>query len=195
MNGPLSLGASRLRRRIAAFCRALPLALLGAVACAPRIGDKCSLSTDCSANGDRLCDTTQPGGYCTIFNCEPDGCPEEAVCVVFNEGTCPGVAQDVRFQRTFCMDLCRSSNDCRSGYTCLDTTNDPDTKVVDLNPARRTICTVTPAPKPATDAGPPALCYPPDASFPPPTTSGGQDSGGEASGAEATSAGDETSAD
>src|SRR5258705_13828561 len=52
-----------------------------AVGCSPKIGDKCSVSTDCSVQGDRLCDPTQPGGYCTVFNCEPDRCPDESVCV------------------------------------------------------------------------------------------------------------------
>jgi len=53
------------------------------VACQPEIGDECQISTDCSAAGDRLCATDQPDGYCTIFNCEPGTCPEEAVCVGF----------------------------------------------------------------------------------------------------------------
>jgi hypothetical protein len=53
-------------------------------ACKPNIGDDCQISTDCSAAGDRLCDITAPGGYCTIFNCEPGTCPEdESLCVEF----------------------------------------------------------------------------------------------------------------
>jgi len=144
--------------------------------CAPKIGDHCSISTDCSANGDRLCDTTQPGGYCTIFNCEPNGCPEEAVCVAFNEKSCPDLgngqstAQAVRFQRTFCMATCSSNGDCRGGYICLDTSHDPARKVVDQNPSSLRICTVAPAvtlpeASPPPDAPPPAVCLPTDASF------------------------------
>ena len=36
---------------------ALALGLLSVAGCAPEIGDKCSVSTDCSVNGDRICDT------------------------------------------------------------------------------------------------------------------------------------------
>ena len=62
----------------------LTMALFATVlGCSPKIGDECATALDCSALGDRLCDTTQPGGYCTIFNCEPDTCPEEAACVAF----------------------------------------------------------------------------------------------------------------
>src|SRR5215470_2614389 len=128
------------------------LGCLGIVSgCSPKIGDKCTVSTDCSAQGDRLCDPTQPGGYCTIFNCEPNGCPDEAVCVAFNEPSCSSPAIAMRFQRTFCMFVCKSNDDCRSGYTCLDTANDPARQVVDQNPQSTKICTVvssTPAPAP-----------------------------------------------
>ncbi|HMR78024.1 MAG TPA: hypothetical protein PKD61_23100, partial [Polyangiaceae bacterium] len=62
----------------------LVLALVcGLYGCKPEIGDECSVSTDCSNAGERLCDTTLPGGYCTIFNCEPGTCPDEAGCVAF----------------------------------------------------------------------------------------------------------------
>ncbi len=98
---------------------------LGAFGCNPKIGDSCSVSTDCSATGDRLCDTTEPGGYCTIFNCEPGTCPSEAVCVAFH--TDPSPAQGCRdpqgtsrFERSFCMFNCSSDSDCRSGYSCID---------------------------------------------------------------------------
>jgi hypothetical protein len=156
---------------------------LGLVAgCAPKIGDHCSISTDCSANGDRLCDTTQPGGYCTVFNCEPNGCPDESVCVAFNEKSCPdpshglATAQAVRFQRTFCMATCSSDGDCRGGYTCLDTSLDPARRVIDQNPSSLRICTVPPALM-STDAGspadapPPAVCSPSDATFSSPEAS------------------------
>jgi hypothetical protein len=177
----------------------LPLFCL-IVGCAPKIGDHCSISTDCSANGDRLCDTTQPGGYCTIFNCEPNSCPEEAVCVAFNEKSCPdttpaagdaGVAnsvQSVRFQRTFCMLTCNGDGDCRSGYVCLDTSSDPARQVVDINPSSVRICTVPPLASSAGDAQPPvatpvpAVCLPPDASFEPwESTEGGSSSTPESS--------------
>ena len=65
--------------------RTLLLALLSAlsVACGHKIGDECQTSVDCSQGGERLCDITQPGGYCTVFNCEPDTCPEESACIAF----------------------------------------------------------------------------------------------------------------
>jgi hypothetical protein len=103
------------------------LAMLG-VGCKAKIGDKCTLSTDCSVTGDRLCDTSQPDGYCTIFNCEPGRCPDEAICVAFREvadGTqvaCQDPQRWARFERSFCMRTCSSNSDCRDGYTCADET-------------------------------------------------------------------------
>jgi hypothetical protein len=67
--------------------RILPIAgLLGLTslaACGRSIGDSCTTNTDCSPNGDRLCDISQPGGYCTIDGCDTTSCPSEAVCVRF----------------------------------------------------------------------------------------------------------------
>ncbi len=83
-------------------------------------------SVDCSAQGDRLCDTSQPEGYCTIFSCEPDTCPEDTLCVGFGAELPPSCeAPDAadprwpRFERTFCMSLCETDEDCRDGYQCL----------------------------------------------------------------------------
>jgi len=101
----------------------LPLAVL-LLGCPPKIGKKCNISTDCSQLGDRLCDTNQPDGYCTIFNCEPDTCPE-SICVGFDPNLDPACksADDGRwpsFQRTFCMKACSEDSDCRDGYECID---------------------------------------------------------------------------
>lgn len=99
-------------------------------ACAPKIGDSCNNSNDCSANGDRLCDTTQPGGYCTIFNCDPTNCPfDESLCVAFNNvvstvGICPDPHRPSPYARTFCMARCKKSSDCRAGYECTDLTEE-----------------------------------------------------------------------
>ena len=99
------------------------LALLG---CQPSIGDKCVLSTDCSTRGDRLCDTTQPNGYCTQFNCRGDDCPTEAVCVLFS-GAVTGCPTDdrrapPRTGRSMCLFACQTDSDCRTGegYICAD---------------------------------------------------------------------------
>lgn len=96
------------------------LALIG---CKPEIGDECSVSTDCSNVGDRLCDTTQPGGYCTIFNCEPGTCPEEAVCIAFynsDSRVCQDPQDEARLRRTYCLRSCDGDGDCRGGYSCED---------------------------------------------------------------------------
>ena len=42
------------------------------------IGDECTTSVDCSPEGDRMCDIAQRGGYCTIRDCTPDSCPDDA---------------------------------------------------------------------------------------------------------------------
>lgn len=105
---------------------AVPL-LAGALAlgCTPKIGDECSVSTNCSATGDRLCDTTQPGGYCTLFNCEPGTCPADSVCINFGTTLAAGPGctpsqGNSPYQRSFCMANCSGTSDCRPGYECLD---------------------------------------------------------------------------
>jgi hypothetical protein len=65
------------------------------------------------------------GGYCTVFDCEPGSCPDEAACVLF--GLSPSTAPECRNesgnnppQRSFCMKKCDNSSDCRTedGYVC-----------------------------------------------------------------------------
>lgn len=96
------------------------------VGCKPQVGDDCKVSRDCSAAGDRLCDITAPGGYCTIFNCEPNSCPEdESLCVQFGATRSPlcvdePLAAPSPYARTFCMATCDDDGDCRSGYVCED---------------------------------------------------------------------------
>jgi hypothetical protein len=144
------------------------LAVLGSVGCKPKIGEDCATSTDCSLSGDRLCDITQPGGYCTVFNCEPNQCPADSACVAFSEGTCSTAS--TRFRRTFCMRTCEDDDDCRGGnYRCLDFTRDPSRRIVDTNSSAR-ICAVpstTSAPFGGADGGviDPPVCFPSDASF------------------------------
>jgi hypothetical protein len=84
-----------------------------AMGCSPRLGDGCASATNCSVNGDRACDTTQPGGYCTVFDCTADACPDDAVCVRFQP-------DPVRLSRNICMRRCQGDGDCRvnEGYTC-----------------------------------------------------------------------------
>ncbi len=80
---------------------------------------------DCSQAGDRLCDITQPGGYCTVYNCEPGACPSESACVAFDAQLSPlAECRDFnglsRFERSFCMLNCDSDSECRAGYVCAD---------------------------------------------------------------------------
>ena len=140
---------------------ALPLSAL-LFGCAPKIGKSCSLSTDCSQLGDRLCDTNQPEGYCTIFNCEPDTCPDSA-CVGFYAKLIPscGSATDdrtPRFERTFCMASCKSDGDCRDGYQCVKP-EDRAAEIVDAKNASG-----------VPDTGS-KVCMPPEAPDPMTTTS------------------------
>jgi hypothetical protein len=58
-------------------------ALATLAACGRSIGDQCSTNTDCSANGDRTCDLSQPAGYCTIEGCDATSCPSDSICVRF----------------------------------------------------------------------------------------------------------------
>jgi hypothetical protein len=107
--------------------QAVLLVLLGLAAfgCTPKIGDSCTVSTNCSASGDRLCDITEPGGYCTIFNCEPDGCPADSACINFGTelssvNLCQSSQGNSPYQRSFCMATCSVDGDCRGGYQCID---------------------------------------------------------------------------
>ena len=73
--------------------------------CAPQVGDACSSNLDCGAQV--TCDLSQPGGYCTVQNCLSGSCPDESVCVEFDNG------------ENWCMAMCDSTGDCRDDYQCL----------------------------------------------------------------------------
>ncbi len=112
---------------------AFAIAVLGAVAgCKPEVGDECTISTDCSITGDRLCDTSQPGGYCTIFNCDATSCPEESVCVEFHPSS-------TRFARRFCVRVCDAPSECRPGYVCVAPT-ERDGVVISSDPQSGKVC-------------------------------------------------------
>lgn len=104
-SAPLTMKRTRL---------ALPLGLLlASLGCQKVIGDSCTISSDCSFQGDRFCDTSQPEGYCTIVQCDPDTCPDEAVCVAFD-------AHVSRLTRRYCMAGCEADEDCRTPlYRCV----------------------------------------------------------------------------
>ena len=111
--------------------------------CGDKIGDACQVSSECSSQGDRLCDTTSPDGYCTIVGCDFDTCPEESVCVRFfgvanSNRPCDPQSEDVSTddctpdelcslsetcvprtaETRFCMLRCESQDDCRDKYEC-----------------------------------------------------------------------------
>ncbi|MGD8316308.1 MAG: hypothetical protein PVH21_08265 [Myxococcales bacterium] len=89
----------------------LVLAGLAAAGCQQRIGDSCRSSTDCSPTGERQCDLAQPGGYCTVFSCDPDTCPQGA-CVEWR--FIPS-----RTAETWCMKTCTEDGNCRTDYSCV----------------------------------------------------------------------------
>jgi hypothetical protein len=141
------------------FGLAAPLvaSLLGLCAsgCTPAIGDHCALSTDCSVQGNRICDTFEPNGYCTV-TCAANNCPDNAACIEFAAGI-PGCgyndyAAPSRLGRTMCMKTCGSDSDCRSdeGYSCVSTlTLGTSVAVLDTNQIQ-SICMVAPT---VADAG------------------------------------------
>ena len=127
--------------------KSLVLIALALAGCGKEIGDACIVSSDCSPNGERLCDISSKEGYCTIMGCDYDTCPSEGVCVRFfmgqfdnktcdptTEGTstmncsldelcdlqghCVARASETRY----CMRKCSSNSDCRDGYECRDLT-------------------------------------------------------------------------
>ena len=95
----------RIFRRVGRLVSALLLLGLGQ-ACAAQVGDSCGSNGDCGTN--RICDTSLPGGYCTRTPCDVNGCPDEAVCITFEDG------------HSFCMKYCSNDGDCRGGdYACV----------------------------------------------------------------------------
>lgn len=90
----------------------IALCVAGAAACAPRLGDGCERNTDYSVNRDRTCDLSQPGGYCTIPDCDPQSCGDEGRCVRFQP-------DEPRRSRNWCMARCSDDGDCdRDRYVC-----------------------------------------------------------------------------
>ena len=85
-----------------------------AVACTPQIGDGCQSSIDCSINGDRQCDTSAPDGLCTVYGCEADTCPDNAVCVRWRP-------DPTRLTFTACMKRCSTDGNCRQAdsFRCV----------------------------------------------------------------------------
>ncbi len=117
--------------------------LFTASACAPKLGDGCERDTECSVNRDRICDRSQPGGYCTLADCSSNSCPDDGVCVRFQP-------DEPRLARSWCMAECSSTRDCdRDRYVCRtaaqinreaqteDQSSPPIAVVLDSNPSRK----------------------------------------------------------
>src|SRR5688572_1391320 len=154
-----------------ALARLAFFSLFALLGCQPGIGDECQTSADCGASNDRLCDTTQPGGYCTIFNCEPGSCPEEAYCIAFSTSpslVCEDPQDPDRVQRTFCMRRCDEGGDCRGGYDCIDL-NDPfnpwGAKVAEFGKVNGKVCIVPYSGLPAPENPNTEVCEGTDAGF------------------------------
>jgi hypothetical protein len=102
-------------------CAAVFLLLASlATACQRGIGDECETALNCSSSATRLCDQTQPHGYCTLAGCDVATCPSDSVCVRF----WPRVerpAEADRLGTNYCMRTCDERSDCRDdqGYDCL----------------------------------------------------------------------------
>lgn len=166
---------------------------LWAMGCQPKIGDECETAIDCSTLGDRLCDTSQPEGYCTVFNCEPDTCEDEAVCVAFDTELDPACEQADdgrygRFGRTFCMRKCDDDGDCRDQYRCV-LPDDLSSFVVDTEtdedrPQLQKFCiaddSAEPEPDSSANPGIPQACFPNDPHDLPPPYDGAGGMGGAA---------------
>jgi hypothetical protein len=127
----------------------LAFALAG---CSPVIGDHCAVSTDCSVQGNRVCDTSEPGGYCTLLGCTSNLCPDNAACVEFGASV-PGCPYDdyqapSRLGRSMCMKTCQKGSDCREseGYTCVAASDQsPSTVILDTN-KHESICMIAVTP-------------------------------------------------
>jgi len=92
-------------RRIAACCALVTALVLLVGGCSPTVGDSCAKNTDCGRG--LVCDLSMPSGYCTLTPCQPNGCPDESVCVDFGN------------RQTWCMRWCDDDGHCRDGYKCI----------------------------------------------------------------------------
>lgn len=139
--GEIVYGSRAMTRHLASWLLAFGLGTL-ALGCKPAIGDNCSNSIDCSPRGERICDLAQPGGYCTIRNCESGTCPDDALCVEWR-----GVLE--RTADAWCMKSCGKDSDCRGDYRCVlagelfDDDGNPLASVLDEGRAAHRFCAAT----------------------------------------------------
>jgi hypothetical protein len=180
-------GGSDWRARTGAWVAwALPVAALGLAGCTPSIGARCTLSTDCSSQGDRVCDTAETAGYCTVLNCTANSCPDNAACILFQVSV-PGCAYNDysapgRTGVAMCMKTCNHDSDCRESdaYVCANPRAAPwYAAIVDDNQGE-SVCiaaTSSSASPPPSDTGVCGAMLPPL----PDAGTAGADGGGDAS--------------
>ena len=98
------------------------LAGLLAPACGHNIGDRCQTNIDCAQDSSRICDLSQPGGYCTLDGCDDSSCPSEAICVRFFDQKFP-TATDCGAPGT--IGKCQADELC---VVCGPSVSSPETK-------------------------------------------------------------------
>lgn len=86
----------------------LPALVITSLGCQPAVGDECASNLECDTSSGSICDVSVPSGYCTVQDCVPNGCPDDSVCVRFDEVT------------TYCMEACQENSDCRNDHTCRE---------------------------------------------------------------------------
>ena len=99
---------SSLSRRLSFLATTLIAGALAGAGCGNQIGDACRVNLDCSPLGDRFCDVSAPGGYCTVEGCDNRSCPSGSVCIRFFQP----------IPTEFCNPLTASGN-CAPSERCL----------------------------------------------------------------------------
>jgi len=107
------------------------LLLLGTAAagCGAKVGGSCTTNVECSPMGDRICDTAQLDGYCTIEGCDLTTCPSEAGCVRFFSSNflavkCNPATEDAIDPAVTPTHDCTSSEICLSNGFCAQRTSE-----------------------------------------------------------------------
>ncbi len=115
---------------------------LALASCGKKIGDSCQTPADCDPNGARICDLSQPGGYCTVQGCDETTCPSEAACIRFFP---------VQFLTKPCNPYCED----RQGLSVPDAGSDAGMSV---DAGALPLCPGLFAPAPANQPGNQAVC-------------------------------------
>ena len=95
--------------------------------CAAEIGDSCSTNLECSPNGDRICDTAQFEGYCTVQGCTYNSCADESLCIAFFPASmldklCDPTSEDSVAPGVTPTNACGRNEVCLSSGVCAQAT-------------------------------------------------------------------------